>query len=117
MKSAPYNVYKPSRVEWLGDVPAHWKVRRLRNVIDMRVSNVVEYLEKATADINTATSRALQEIELLKEYRTRLVADIVTGKLDVREAAFKLPEVSDDLSLSDTVEDVTHKKIVDDHAH
>ena len=33
-----------------------------------------------------------QEIELLREYRTRLVADVVTGKLDIREAAAQLPE-------------------------
>lgn len=31
---------KPSGVEWLGEVPAHWNVRRLRNVADLRVSNV-----------------------------------------------------------------------------
>jgi type I restriction enzyme, S subunit len=31
-------------------------------------------------------------IDILREYRTRLVADVVTGKLDVREAAAKLPE-------------------------
>ena len=28
---------------------------------------------------------------LLREYRTRLIADVVTGKLDVREAARSLP--------------------------
>ena len=28
----------------------------------------------------------------LREYRTRLIADVVTGKLDVREAAARLPE-------------------------
>ena len=33
-----------------------------------------------------------QEIQCLREYRTRLFADIVTGKLDVREAAPRLPE-------------------------
>ena len=33
------------------------------------------------------------EIERLREYRTRLIADVVTGKLDVREAADALPEV------------------------
>ncbi|WP_333788234.1 restriction endonuclease subunit S [Methanomethylovorans sp.] len=32
------------------------------------------------------------EINLLKEYRTRLITDVVTGKLDVREAAANLPE-------------------------
>ena len=32
----------------------------------------------------------------MQEYRTRLTADIVTGKLDVREAAAKLPAMSND---------------------
>jgi type I restriction enzyme S subunit len=35
---------------------------------------------------------AEREIDLLREYRTRLIADVVTGKLDVRGAAAKLPE-------------------------
>jgi type I restriction enzyme S subunit len=29
----------------------------------------------------------------MQEYRTRLTADLVTGKLDVREAATTLPEL------------------------
>ena len=33
------------------------------------------------------------EIALLKEYRTRLISDVVTGKLDVRDEAAKLPDV------------------------
>ncbi|KFN48856.1 hypothetical protein N790_05670 [Arenimonas malthae CC-JY-1] len=32
---------------------------------------------------------------LLREYWIRLVADVVTGKLDVREAAATLPELAD----------------------
>ena len=43
-------------------------------------------------DLNTAISRLEREIELLREYRTRLVADVVTGKLDVREVAAGLPD-------------------------
>ena len=35
-------------------------------------------------------------MDLLREYRTRLIADVVTGKLDVREAAAQLPDESDD---------------------
>ena len=65
---------------------------------------VVEYLKKATVDIDAATSRTSREIDLMKEYRTRLIADVVTGKLDVREAAFKLPETPDELSISDKPE-------------
>ena len=38
--SRPYPAYKPSGVPWLGDVPEHWDVRRLRTVAEMRVSNV-----------------------------------------------------------------------------
>jgi len=33
------------------------------------------------------------EIALLKEYRTRLISDVVTGKIDVREEAAKLPDI------------------------
>ena len=36
--------------------------------------------------------------ELPREHRTRLVADVVTGKLDVREAARQLPEEAGELS-------------------
>ena len=31
-----------------------------------------------------------RQIELLSEYHTRLISDVMTGKLDVREAAKKL---------------------------
>jgi len=49
-------------------------------------------LNREVSPINTAISRLEREIELLREYRTRLVADVVTGKLDVREAALRLPD-------------------------
>jgi type I restriction enzyme, S subunit len=47
--------------------------------------------EELTA-YETATSRLEREITLIREYRTRLIADVVTGKLDVRQAAAGLPE-------------------------
>ena len=40
--------------------------------------------------------RSRRQIELLQEYRTRLIADVVTGKLNVREAAAQLPDEGDD---------------------
>lgn len=55
-------------------------------------------------------SRLEREIELLREYRTRLVVDVVTGKLDVREAVARLPDetpldiVGGDADLSDDTE-------------
>ena len=45
---------------------------------------IVAYIDKATAAIDADIDRAQREIELLGEYRTRLIADVVTGKVDVR---------------------------------
>lgn len=41
--------------------------------------------------LDVALSRIQREIDLIREYRTRLVCDVVTGQLDVREAAAALP--------------------------
>jgi len=53
---------------------------------------IVEYLDAQTAKIDAAIAAIRREIELLREYRERLIADVVTGKVDVREVAAKLPE-------------------------
>lgn len=45
---------------------------------------IVQHIDQATATLNRALCRAAREIELIQEYRTRLIADVVTGKLDVR---------------------------------
>ncbi len=49
-----------------------------------------------TASLTAAIARTEREIALMLEYRTRLTADIVTGKLDVRAAAESLPEMPSD---------------------
>ena len=56
---------------------------------------IAEYLDKTTARIDAVIARTHREIELINEYRTRLIADVVTGKVDVREAAAKLPDEPD----------------------
>ena len=53
---------------------------------------IVEFVERNSLSIERVVSRLEREITLLREYRTRLVADVVTGKLDVRAAAAALPE-------------------------
>ena len=58
--------------------------------------DIANHIGIATADNTAAISRAHRQIELLQEYRTRLIADVVTGKLDVREAAAQLPDEADD---------------------
>ena len=55
---------------------------------------IASHIELATSSIEVAITRSRRQVELLQEYRTRLIADVVTGKLDVREAAAHLPEES-----------------------
>ncbi len=66
---------------------------------------ILSALHGATLPVNTAISRLEREIDLLREYRTRLVADVVTGKLDVREAAAKLPVEEQSIEPEELVED------------
>lgn len=57
---------------------------------------IVRTVELETAALTAAITRAEREIALMQEYRTRLTVDVVTGKLDVRAAAAKLPEITAD---------------------
>ena len=47
---------------------------------------IVKHLERSATAIDTAIARARRQIGLLREYRERLINDVVTGKLDVRKA-------------------------------
>jgi len=53
---------------------------------------IVRFLDEATAGLEATIAHARHVIDFLSEYRTRLIADVVTGKLDVREAAAGLPD-------------------------
>lgn len=57
--------------------------------------SIARYIDGATEAVDRMISRLNREIELLREYRTRLIADVVTGKLDVRDAAACLPDEAD----------------------
>lgn len=52
---------------------------------------IVDFIEAESASIDATLAKVMAEIELIREYRTRLVADVVTGQLDVRH--LELPDV------------------------
>ncbi len=62
---------------------------------------IVVYVTGGRAKIAPVIARAQREINLLQEFRTRLVADVVTGQVDVREIAASLPEVDANTSWRD----------------
>ena len=56
-------------------------------------SEILTAIDDDTTGIGLSLDSARREIDLLREYRTRLIADVVTGKLDVR--GVELPELDD----------------------
>ena len=65
---------------------------------------IVEVVSKKATDTRRAIDLAYGELSLLREYRTRLITDVVTGKLDVREAAAQLPDEVKELEPLDEAE-------------
>ena len=58
--------------------------------------DLLECIGRRSRTIGAEIVRARRQIELLQEYRTKLIADVVTGKLDVCEAAAQLPDETHD---------------------
>ena len=56
---------------------------------------ILDAVKDSTLKLETEISRASRLQLLLSEYRTRLIADVVTGKLDVRKVAAELPYEAD----------------------
>ncbi len=73
---------------------------------------IAAYLESRLETLNRLQSAASGQIDLIREYRSRLISDVVTGKLDVRGLAAGLedepiePEdLSDDIDSGDMPEE------------
>ncbi len=47
---------------------------------------ILQYIKKETGRVDNAVTKAEKQIKLLQEYRTALISEAVTGKIDVREA-------------------------------
>ena len=53
---------------------------------------ILEHIQKKSAKIDQAITRAQREIELIQEYRIRLISDVVTGQVNVR--GIEAPELA-----------------------
>lgn len=67
---------------------------------------IATVIEIDTQTLNTTAKQTEREITLLREYRTTLTADVVTGKLDVREAAKHLPDTTPEATSLETQDEV-----------
>lgn len=69
---------------------------------------IAEYITAEVAKIDNALPTFQKEIELLREYRTRLISDVVTGQIDVRDVVIPeyTPEEDTEIDTDDAGEDM-----------
>lgn len=65
---------------------------------------IVQHVAAANEEFQPLLDSITREITLIQEFRTRLIADVVTGQLDVRTVAANLPEVTDFEPVDEPVE-------------
>ena len=86
MKSAyiprVYHAYKLSGIDRLGDIPAHWEMRRLRTVVDMRVSNVDKHIKDGELPV-----RLCNYVDVYKN-------DLITENIDFMRATATESEIT-----------------------
>ena len=73
---------------------------------------ILEHIQEKSAEIDQAITRARREIELMREYRTRLISDVVTGQVDVR--GIEVPEVADEELLALEEDTADADDVIDD---
>lgn len=56
--------------------------------------SILEFIKRESEVIDQAIARAEREIELMREYRTRLISDVVTGQVDLR--GIEVPQVAEE---------------------
>ncbi len=66
---------------------------------------IVSYIESETAIINTTISKIEKEIALVEEYKTALIAEAVTGKIDVR--GYEIPEITEEETYEEIEEEIS----------
>ena len=103
----PYESYKDSGIEWLGKIPAHWEVRRLKTLGRVELSNVdkksvegeeavqlcnytdVYYNEKITSDLDFMSATASRD--QLRRFTLRALLGAAIGTAFAMAAIAVLP--------------------------
>ncbi|WP_160069085.1 restriction endonuclease subunit S [Sphingobacterium bovisgrunnientis] len=68
-------------------------------------SQIVEFIFNETVTINTTISKIEKEIALVEEYKTALISEAVTGKIDVR--AYVIPKHSEEETYEELEEELS----------
>ena len=68
---------------------------------------IADYINVEVAKIDNVLPSFQKEIDLLREYRTRLISDVVTGQIDVRDVVIPkyIREDDTEIDVADTPDD------------
>ena len=77
-------------------------------------TQLIRHIHTVTGELTNATARLEREIELLREYRIRLITDIVTGKINAREMAERLPDEAVNEFANVPVDDTDEDELADE---
>jgi type I restriction enzyme S subunit len=75
---------------------------------------IVAHVDNATSQLVASTNSVQSEISLIQEFRTRLIADAVTGKLDVRAVVTSLPDTAEFEPIDESTEGDDLDETMDD---
>ena len=78
----PYPLYKDSGVSWLGDVPEHWDIKRLRNTAEIRISNVDKNTEGDESRVRLCNYVDVYKHDRISEHMPFMNATASPGEID-----------------------------------
>lgn len=94
MSLPKYPHYKPSGVQWLGEVPAHWELKRLRRCLQLNPSKSEIACESRNKEVSFLPMEAIGDDGRLDLSRTRPVNEVETGYTYFRDGDVTLAKIT-----------------------
>lgn len=94
MTHKPYPRYKESGVEWLGEIPEHWEVKRLRFVAKFNPSKTEAALLNRSTEVSFLPMEAIGNDGSLDLERTRPIGELETGYTYFREGDVTIAKIT-----------------------
>ncbi len=90
----PYPTYRDSGVEWLGGIPAHWEVKRLRFIVALNPSASEVRGLSTDAEVSFVPMEAVDEYGTLDLARTKALAEVGSGYTYFRNGDVVLAKIT-----------------------
>ena len=94
MSTSAYPDYKDSEIEWLGQIPSHWAVKRLRFVAEINPSKFEVSHLAADTEVSFLPMEAIGEDGSLDLDRVRPLADVQTGYTFFRDGDVTIAKIT-----------------------